>query len=120
MALKGSANFGPRGSTALGFGGHAHRAFPQIADLGEYEDRHIWLCYHPQDGTKNVIAIEGHDEQYDGIFYDIISDIVFSTTKVKMVDNWTCYVENLCDFQEYGRKAAKFIYDMDNNRFGRE
>ena len=28
MALKGSANFGPRGSTALGFGGHAHRAFP--------------------------------------------------------------------------------------------
>ena len=30
MALKGSANFGPRGSTALGFGGHAHRAFPPL------------------------------------------------------------------------------------------
>ena len=30
MALKGSANFGPRGSTALGFGGHAHRAFPIV------------------------------------------------------------------------------------------
>ena len=29
MVLKGSVNFGPRGSTALGFGGHAHRAFPQ-------------------------------------------------------------------------------------------
>jgi hypothetical protein len=28
MVLKGSVNFGPRGSTALGFGGHAHRAFP--------------------------------------------------------------------------------------------
>ena len=29
MVLKGSVNFGPRGSTALGFGGHAHRAFPE-------------------------------------------------------------------------------------------
>ena len=28
MVLKGSVNFGSRGSTALGFGGHAHRAFP--------------------------------------------------------------------------------------------
>ena len=92
----------------------------QIADLGEYEERHIWLCQHPQDGTRNVIAIEGNDERYDGIFYDIMSDAEFSTTKVKMVDNWTCYVENLCDFQEYGRKAAKFIYDMDNNRVVRK
>ena len=33
MALKGSANFGPRGSTALGFGGHAHRAFPGGEEL---------------------------------------------------------------------------------------
>lgn len=32
MVLKGSVNFGPRGSTALGFGGHAHRAFP--SDFG--------------------------------------------------------------------------------------
>ena len=32
MVLKGSVNFGPRGSTALGFGGHAHRAFPATAD----------------------------------------------------------------------------------------
>lgn len=30
MVLKGSVNFGPRGSTALGFGGHAHRAFPLL------------------------------------------------------------------------------------------
>ena len=33
MALKGSANFGPRGSTALGFGGHAHRAFPDNKEI---------------------------------------------------------------------------------------
>ena len=33
MVLKGSVNFGPRGSTALGFGGHAHRAFPIIFQL---------------------------------------------------------------------------------------
>ena len=32
MVLKGSVNFGPRGSTALGFGGHAHRAFPVITE----------------------------------------------------------------------------------------
>ena len=32
MVLKGSVNFGPRGSTALGFGGHAHRAFPVVPD----------------------------------------------------------------------------------------
>ena len=33
MVLKGSVNFGPRGSTALGFGGHAHRAFPSSQDF---------------------------------------------------------------------------------------
>jgi len=33
MVLKGSVNFGPRGSTALGFGGHAHRAFPDWEQL---------------------------------------------------------------------------------------
>ena len=33
MVLKGSVNFGPRGSTALGFGGHAHRAFPTVSVL---------------------------------------------------------------------------------------
>ena len=33
MVLKGSVNFGPRGSTALGFGGHAHRAFPALEYL---------------------------------------------------------------------------------------
>ena len=36
MVLKGSVNFGPRGSTALGFGGHAHRAFPPVADMIQY------------------------------------------------------------------------------------
>ena len=76
--------------------------------------------YHPQDGSKNVVAIEGNDERYNAIFYYIISDDVFSATKVKLVNDSTCYVENLNDFQEYGRKTAKFIYDMDINRVGRK
>ena len=41
MALKGSVNFGPRGSTALGFGGHAHRAFPLPIDKIQ-KDTLIW------------------------------------------------------------------------------
>ena len=37
MVLKGSVNFGPRGSTALGFGGHAHRAFPAAIVSANYQ-----------------------------------------------------------------------------------
>ena len=32
LVLRGSAIFGPRGSTALGFGGHARCAFPEMAE----------------------------------------------------------------------------------------
>ena len=48
MALKGSANFGPRGSTALGFGGHAHRAFPDAKDkipMGHIQKTVDWYSY---------------------------------------------------------------------------
>ena len=62
MVLKGSVNFGPRGSTALGFGGHAHRAFPST--IGDFI--HHVMCLWNGD-----ISIIGKLAQTYGVKVDV-------------------------------------------------
>ena len=52
MSPIGSVNFGPRGSTALGFGGHAHRAFPSAA-ITVFQGIETVLNNKPQDIPMN-------------------------------------------------------------------
>lgn len=85
----------------------------QVADLGCYEDRHIWLCYHPQDYSKTQIAIELTKEG-KGKGYDIVSSTEMPIPKVKIIEN-VPYVENINIIKPYCVAMAKFIYDMDNN-----
>lgn len=65
MALKGSANFGPRGSTALGFGGHAHRAFPVTVEFVSREQAAsiVDLSKLPEDAseTLRIVRIGDYD-----------------------------------------------------------
>ena len=86
----------------------------QVADMGQYKDRHIWLCYHHQNPRKTQIAIEW-DKKGEGVGYDIVSNDKMPLVKVNIVDGVAC-VENLEELKPYCKKLAKFIYDMDNDQ----
>ena len=91
-----------------------------LADLGFYEDRHLWLLYHHQDGRKNVLAIERKLNDKE-VYFDVIADKVFEPTKVIILD-WNAKqteVENIDEFIVYAKRVAKFICDLDNNRYGK-
>lgn len=86
----------------------------QIADLGRYQDRHIWLCYHHQQSIIPKFAIELIKDG-EGKGYDVIETDSLPTLDVRVIDN-VAYISNLEEIKPYGVKIAKFIYDMDNNK----
>ena len=87
----------------------------QVADLGACEDRHIWLCYHHQEGERNVLAIEGRNDKY-GTFYDIIADPILASASIGFADG-VPYVKNLDDFYDLAKQVANDIYELDNDKY---
>ena len=96
MVLKGSVNFGPRGSTALGFGGHAHRAFPSLRvkqNLNLTGKKYAYKSAYVSDAkgtnedfsmmgsTFNMSNIEGNN--FDDIFGGDLYTIELTANSIK-------------------------------------